>query len=250
MLSNKEEKAIEKVAQEITTFLRRDSGGPGLNQFSELTKHIFMTSWVGASNREALRDYKIDRIICLSTEAKPRALMDTYADYNINHKVLPLTDGPNEEISQHFELIYNEIHDAVTKDENILIHCQAGSSLSTAFVLYYYLKRYYVTNFGKTTKGDFELVDPQQFYLLDIIKFVKEYRPCIEPNAGFVHQLLIAEMYIKKRLKQFVDKQLEIEEKYKREKAIKNAEKRKQERDKKIESSESVQSDDSLSRSE
>lgn len=233
MLSNKEEKAIEKEVQEITTFLRRDSGGPGLNQFSELTKHIFMTSWVGASNREALRDYKIDHIICLSTEAKPRSLMDTYKDYNINHKVLQLTDSPSEDISKHFELIYNELHDAVTKDENILIHCYAGSSLSAAFVLYYYMKRYYVTNFGKSSKGDFELVDPQKFYLLDIIKFVKEYRPCIEPNAEFVHQLLIAEMLIKKRLRQFLDKQLETEEKYKREKAAKNAEKKKQERNKK-----------------
>ncbi len=245
MLSNKEEKAIEKEVQEITTFLRRDSGGPGLNQFSELTKHIFMTSWVGASNREALRDYKIDRIICLSTEAKPRALMDTYKDYNINHKALPLSDEPNEDISKHFELIYNELHDAVTKDENILIHCYAGSSLSAAFVLYYYMKRYYVTNFGKSSKGDVGLVDLYQFHLLDIIKFIKEYRPCIEPNAEFVHQLLIAEMLIKKRLKQFLDKQLETEEKYKREKAAKNAERKKQEKNKKIESSESNQSDES-----
>lgn len=240
MLSNKEEKAIEKEVQEITTFLRRDSGGPGLNQFSELTKHIFMTSWVGASNREALRDYKIDRIVCLSAEAKPRALMDTYKDYNIDHKALPLTDAPSEDISKHFELIYNELHDAVTQDENILIHCYAGSSLSAAFVLYYYMKRYYVTNFGKSTKIDNELVDPQQFYLLDIIKFVKEYRPCIEPYAEFVHQLIIAEMLIKKRLRQMLDKQLEVEEKYKREKAAKNAERKKQERDKKTESSEST----------
>lgn len=230
MLSKKEEKHIESEVQQIMTYLRRESGGPGLNQFSELTKHIFMSSWVGASNREALKDYKIDRIICLSGEMKPRSLMDTYEVNGINHKALPVSDNINEDISRYFELVYNEIHSAVTNDENILIHCHAGNSLSASFVLYYYLKRYYVTNFGKNTKEDFNLVDPRNFVLLDILKFVKEYRPCVEPNAEFVNQLLIAEMFIKKRLKQFLDKQLETENKYKRDRDIKETEKRKKDR--------------------
>ena len=241
MLNKKEERYIENEVQTITAYLRRESGGPGLNQFSELTEHIYLSSWVGASNREALKDYNIERIICLSGEKKPRSLMDTYDVFNIEHKVLPVADSNEEDISRYFELVYSEIHKSVEANENILVHCYAGSSLSASFVIYYYLKRYYMTNFGKHANRDYELVDPQKFYLLDIIKFVKQYRSCIEPSAEFVHQLLMAETFIKKRLMKHVEAQEEAEKKYKREKAIRDAEKRKKEkskpRSKKIESS-------------
>lgn len=250
MLNKKEERYVENELQKITTYLRRESGGPGLNQFSELTKHIYVSSWVGAANREALKDYNIDNIICLSGEKKPRSLMDTYEVHGINHKALPLVDSADQDISKYFEPVYNEIHKSVENDENILIHCHAGSSLSASFVLYYYLKRYYMTNFGKTTREDFELVNPQNFYLMDIIKFVKEYRPCIEPNAEFINQLLIAELFIKKRLKEYLDTQMEAEKQHKRERAIKDAAKRKKERQKKIESSEESEDHSSEGESE
>jgi hypothetical protein len=232
MLNKKEERYIESEIQNITSYLRRDSGGPGLNQFSELTAHIYLSSWVGGSNREALKDYDIVRIICLSTEKKPRSLIDTYQVLNIEHKVLPLMNNPDEDISKYFELVYIEIHKSVENDENILIHCQSGQSLSASFVIYYYLKRYYMTNFGKDVKKDYDMVDPQNFYLLDIIKFVKQYRPCVEPNAEFIHQLLMAEMFIKKRLRQYIEVQLEAEKKHKRERAKREAEKRRKEREK------------------
>ena len=172
MLNKKEERYIENELQQITSYLRRDSGGPGLNQFSELTKHIYVSSWVGASNREALTDYRINRIICLSAEKKPRSLMDTYQINHIDHKVLPLIDSPDENISKYLELVYDAIHQSVMNDENILVHCHAGSSLSAAFVIYYYLKRFYMTNFGKDIAEDFALVDPANFNLINIIKFV------------------------------------------------------------------------------
>jgi protein-tyrosine phosphatase len=231
MLNKKEERYIESEVQKITTYLRREAGGPGLNHFSELTEHIFLSSWVGGSNREALKDYEIVRIICLSNEKKPRSLMDTYQVYNIEHKALPLSDSPDEDISKYFELVYSEIHKSVENDENILIHCQSGQSLSAAFVIYYYLKRYYMTNFGKEVRRDYDMVNPQKFYLLEIIRFVKQYRSCAEPNAEFVHQLLMAETFIKKRLKQYIDKQLEAEKKHKRERAHREAEKRRKEKE-------------------
>ena len=231
MLNKKEERYIEGEVQKITAFLRRETGGPGLNQFSELTKHVYLSSWVGASNREALKDYSIERIICLSGEKKPRSLMDTYDVYNIEHKALPLMDSPEEDISRYFELVYVEIQKSVENDENILVHCHAGSSLSASYIMYYYLKRFYMTNFGKDVKRDYEMVSPQNFYLIDIIKFVKQYRSCVEPNAEFIHQLLMAETFIKKRLRRHIEAQVEAENKYKREKAIKDAEKRKKNRE-------------------
>jgi len=171
-----------------------------MNKFSCITPHLFISNWRGSYNADELRDNEIELIVCLSKEKKDKRALKMYDSMRIHQIVIPLEDAPRENISAHFEQFYNMIHGAILEERNILVHCQTGTSTSAALVLFYLLKRYYITNFGKKEYLDQELIHPNMFKLMKIIEFVKGRRPCIEPNPGFISQILSAEMFLKKKL--------------------------------------------------
>ena len=60
-------------------------------------------------------------------------------DHQINHKTINAFDLPSFKMTPHFEEAYKFIDDALKKG-NVLVHCAAGISRSTTFVLVYLMK--------------------------------------------------------------------------------------------------------------
>lgn len=197
MLTKKDKKHIEDELAKIDKYLKQEVG-PGMSKFSEITPHIYITNWAGACNHTYLKDKIIELVVCISKEKKTKDELKVYNRLHIQHVSIPIADDPRENISVHLDKFYEMMHSSIMEEKNIVVHCETGSSSSATLVLYYILRRYYATNFGKRDKLDRDLIS-KQFKLKSLIEYMKERRPCIEPNLGFVAQLLTAELILKKK---------------------------------------------------
>ena len=96
-----------------------------------------------------------------STLKKPPRIID-----------LPLEDRPTQSIDIVKDIV-KEIQKAIDAGVNILVNCNVGMSRSTAVLLYYLIH---------TNDGDMSL--------LDAWIHLRESRPLILPNLGFLMQLM------------------------------------------------------------
>lgn len=207
MLTKKDKKHIEDELAKIDKYLKQEVG-PGMSNFSEITPHIYLTNWAGACNHTYLKDKIIELVICVSKEKKSKSELKVYNRLHIQHVSIPVADDPRESLNIHFDRFYEMLHSSVMEEKNILVHCETGSSASATLVLYYLLRRYYATNFGKRDKTDRDLIS-KQFKLKPLMEYIKDRRPCIEPNLGFVAQLLTAELILKKKYTGIYEARLE-----------------------------------------
>ena len=93
--------------------------------------------------------------------------------YSSNYKRLKslelnLKDYASENLFPKFDVAYKFVKEY--KENNILIHCLQGKSRSPSFVIFYLMKE---------KRWDYDTC----------MNFVKEKRPIVSPNAGFVTQL-------------------------------------------------------------
>jgi len=85
------------------------------------------------------------------------------------HHLIQINDSINSRLDVAFEKLADIIEQAGS--EPILIHCHAGISRSATIVIAYLMRK---------TKQN----------LSAVTQFVKQKRPCIEPNVGFWTQLI------------------------------------------------------------
>lgn len=88
----------------------------------------------------------------------------------IKHKWIDLDDEIDQKISDHFDETYQFIKESL-KEHNVLVHCQVGASRSASILIAFLMR---------------ELNLRYQ----DAFNFVKKQRKIIEPNEGFVEELL------------------------------------------------------------
>ena len=126
-----------------------------------ICNNIFLGDSIVASNETYLKENNISAVV--------NCAKDFISNYNeIKFLELSLYDDTIELIIPKFEVAYKFIKEY--SDNNILIHCLQGKSRSVSLVVFYLMKE----------KGwDYDTC----------IKFIKERRPSISPNIGFVEQL-------------------------------------------------------------
>jgi hypothetical protein len=214
MLTNRDQQYVESEVRRIAKFLQQEAG-PGMDKFSEISEHLYVSNWNSACNPQYLKDKDIELVICVSKDSKSKSETKLYKTMRIHQISIPIEDNQNENITRFFEQFYRTLYDAILKEQHILVHCETGASTSVALVLYYLLKRYYLTNFGKKASLDKELMSPKMFKLKDIITYIKARRTCIDPNLGFVTQLLTAEMFLKKQITSIYNQTISDREKKK-----------------------------------
>ena len=133
--------------------------------------NIFLGDSIVASNETYLKENNISAVV--------NCAKDFISNYiEIKFLELSLYDDTIELIIPKFEVAYKFIKEY--SDNNILIHCLQGKSRSVSLVVFYLMKE----------KGwDYDTC----------IKFIKERRPSISPNIGYVEQLKeYYDKYIKK----------------------------------------------------
>ena len=153
------------------------------DEISEIVPHLYLSNWYTSNNTRVLRENNIRGVITLETNTKPSEILNYYKMNNIGFLYVNIDDDPNANIYQYFDVSYNFIKDKISRGENVLVHCRAGVSRSATIVLNYLIRSYYQdSKIVSLTPG--QVV---RSYLL----MVRKRRFIVNPNQGFMHQLLI-----------------------------------------------------------
>ena len=143
-----------------------------INPVNKITEKIYLGNIDGARNTQFFKKEKITHIISLAG----KMFTPTY-DKNIIQfqKIIDIEDDWKENIIKYFK----ECFEIIEKANKIFIHCMAGVSRSATIVICYLM--------WKEKKG-----------VNEILKKVREKRPLVGPNYGFMKQLEIYENLLKK----------------------------------------------------
>ena len=95
----------------------------------------------------------------------PQSERDGYECYRMD-----VLDLETEDIFPHLEGAVECIDAALTRGKNVLVHCQQGVSRSATIVIAYLIRKRGMTYDAAAA-------------------FVRQRRPCVKPNSGFVRSL-------------------------------------------------------------
>lgn len=124
-----------------------------------LVNHLYIGSQDCTMN-DVLEKYNIENVLSVGIDA----------EVNVRHKFVPCLDLPETDIKQLLLECLPYVHDSVCRGENVLVHCNAGVSRTSAVAIAY-------------------LMQYRHMAFEDAYRLVKEKRPAIQPNDGFKKQL-------------------------------------------------------------
>ncbi|KAI6658008.1 hypothetical protein LOD99_15723 [Oopsacas minuta] len=136
------------------------------NPISRITETLYISGREDATNLRVLQANGITHIINMTTD-----IPNNFSENKIHYLSLPAMDSHRQSLKEFFKLAFAFIDAAKTKQGRVLIHCHAGVSRSSTMVIAY-------------------LMWSRQWRFEGTIQFVKLQRPCIDPNIGFIGQLM------------------------------------------------------------
>jgi dual specificity phosphatase 12 len=148
--------------------------GPSL-----ITENVFLGDRGDSHSRETLTEHNIGTVISL-LDASERTEKEValYKELGIEWFHFQLHDEEDAPIIDYLECI-NQLINQFTKPHRskptVLVHCQAGISRSATAVIYYLMRSH-------------------GFALKQAVAHVKDCRPVIEPNDGFMSTLQDADI--------------------------------------------------------
>lgn len=163
-----------------------------LNRFDQLFTNqdlheVYPRIWIGngltATNKEYLIKKKITHVLNAAA-GRSFGNIETNADYykeeEIKYIGFDLRDSRKENISQHFEAAAAFIHNAVSNNGRVFVHCRAGVSRSVTLVIAYLMLK----------KG---------MAAAEALRQVKLIRSIIRPNSGFLGQLAVLDNQLRRQ---------------------------------------------------
>eukprot|EP00039_Didymoeca_costata_P015532 m.267030 g.267030 ORF g.267030 m.267030 type:complete len:370 (+) comp16242_c0_seq4:95-1204(+) len=127
---------------------------------------LYLGNYAAARNRAVLDLLHITRIV----NATDQCEMVFKDDDDFKYIQCALDDKPGCDIRQFFDNTLKFLEEAKKQSKRVLIHCQMGMSRSSTLVILW-------------------IMHTQQMNLRDATNFVREKRPFINPNPGFMQQL-------------------------------------------------------------
>lgn len=144
-------------------------------KMNQIVPRLFLSDDVIARNKTVLDKHNITHILNLTTNIPNKFEPD------ITYLKLIIFDFETQNISQYFSESFEFIENALKEERNcVLVHCNAGISRSSSFVIAYLLQKRIFKKYK------------------DAYNHVKKARPVIEPNRGFEKQLINLEKRIRK----------------------------------------------------
>jgi dual specificity phosphatase 12 len=129
----------------------------------EVYPNMFVGSFAAAKNSNLLQQHGITHVV--NATGSPRSLFP-----DLTYHFVPIEDTPNVNILQHIPSTVDFIHNALSQNGRVLVHCMAGISRSASLAIAYIMK---------TDSLTFEQAFSQ----------VTTKRRIICPNLGFRRQL-------------------------------------------------------------
>ena len=132
---------------------------------SKIKDGVYIGNWRDAQNRAFLVNNKITHVLCSASELRP-VFQNAYEYLHIHAQ-----DTLSFNIYRHFDIAADFIQKAVEQDKGrILVHCFAGVSRSSTFVLAYLIKHH-------------------RLGFQEALKLCKQKTQIVNPNPAFVTQL-------------------------------------------------------------
>ncbi|KIY69820.1 phosphatases II [Cylindrobasidium torrendii FP15055 ss-10] len=127
---------------------------------------LFLGSLLAVNEHELLQENKITRIVSVLDAP----WLPPFNDRGIESYHIKINDSDSVDMSPFLEDVCTHIDSSLKSGKNVLVHCQQGISRSAAVVI-----AYLIQSRGMTYDSAFGLL--------------KECRPCVKPNVGFVRAL-------------------------------------------------------------
>lgn len=132
----------------------------------QIIDRLFISGEDPAGDKMILDQHKITHILNLTTNVRNKFESD------IIYKQIKINDLPSVKIDCHFAEAFNFLDNVLKLENNsVLVHCHAGVSRSSSFIIGYLLHKRFFRSYQEAHD------------------FVKQKRPMIRPNDGFVKQL-------------------------------------------------------------
>ena len=141
---------------------------------SQIKDYLYLGSLNDSNNEEFITNNKIKTIINVTYNH------ENIKYNNIKYYKIETLDNVNQPILYVVNRVINIINEN-KKNDNILVHCYVGKSRSATCVIAYLMKEYNMT-------------------LEKAFIYTKERRNMINPNHGFINQLMKYELYIDKKV--------------------------------------------------
>ncbi|KAL8168670.1 UNVERIFIED_CONTAM: hypothetical protein K2H54_010401 [Gekko kuhli] len=137
----------------------------------EILPGLFLGPYSSAmkSKLPILQKHGITHVICIRQNIEANFIKPNFQQL-FRYLVLDIADNPIENIIRFFPMTKEFIDGSLQTGGKVLVHGNAGISRSAALVIAYIME-----TFGVKYR--------------DAFTYVQERRFCINPNAGFVHQL-------------------------------------------------------------
>ena len=152
-------KLLNMIKLSSTIKILKDDNAP-----IEIIPHLYLGSIGSASNLKQLQNCKITHILCCATGIK------NFFPNNFKYKNLDILDSEKVDIKQYFEESNEFIDDAIKNNGNVLVHCHAGISRSSSFLMAYIMKS-------------------QKMGVDKVLDLLRSKRDKVNPNVGFIKQL-------------------------------------------------------------
>ena len=133
------------------------------NNLDLVIPRIYISSLRLADNETALRKKGITHVLSVCP------MRPTHYG-GITYKLVSISDSPDHRIDLRFQECFIFIRDALSIGGSVLVHCFQGVSRSASIILAY-------------------LITYNNMSLPQSLRFLKQKRPQINPNPGFLQQL-------------------------------------------------------------
>lgn len=135
-------------------------------KISQIISGLYLSSQDPVASKEILQEYNIRHILSVGID-----VMEKFD--GIKYYYCDLLDLPESDLIAAVKKCIKIIHE--NRNENILVHCNAGVSRSPAIIISY-------------------LMTAEKLLYNDAYEKVRKLRNCIKPNEGFVKQLKMLQL--------------------------------------------------------
>ncbi|CAG2117365.1 unnamed protein product [Medioppia subpectinata] len=156
--------------QGIQSTLKKVDTEPEIPDMDKIWDTLYLGEMSGALDEKQILWYNIKTIVTVMEEP----IDNRFHCEGVAYHWIKAEDYEEEDLLTHFHEAYDIIDAAVTAKTGVLVHCRAGISRSATIVIAYLMRK---------------LQKPYK----EVRALVRSRRDCIEPNDGFVDQLLLFE---------------------------------------------------------
>eukprot|EP01006_Ploeotia_vitrea_P012309 TRINITY_DN32680_c0_g1_i1.p1 TRINITY_DN32680_c0_g1~~TRINITY_DN32680_c0_g1_i1.p1 ORF type:complete len:210 (-),score=19.86 TRINITY_DN32680_c0_g1_i1:103-732(-) len=136
---------------------------PTTRNINKILPHLYLGNMLAAGNEMIMKEHKIQRVLSITTTIP--------TDFkNITYKRFTVADVASSDLLPLLSEALPFIHQGIENKQTTFVHCQVGKSRSAFFVLAYLMKYH-------------------NMRLSTALAFVREKRPVVNPNPGFMKQL-------------------------------------------------------------